>query len=83
MADLDGALKRWAADREALLDDRFASTNEISDVNLIFDEGWAGTDVTPGDPAEFRVAYTVSRRVTITIPGKELAQFIRELVERA
>lgn len=83
MADLEAALKRWAADREAAEHGAFTSSTIITEVKLHFTEGWEGTDVTPGDPASFRVSYVVTRNVVVKMDGKDLTKFIKELVERA
>lgn len=83
MADLQHALRLWAADHAAKQTNGFVASGEISKVQMVFDEGWAGTDVTPGDPPEFMVCYTVTKKVTVRIEGEGLTKFISELVERS
>lgn len=77
---LETALKYWAADREGV------SVLEISDVQFFFDEGWGGTDVTPGDPPEFVVTYKVtpsSRYASkhIRIDNQKVGEFIGEIAD--
>lgn len=83
MADLDGALRRWAADHAATAFGEFVSSNDIEDVEMLFNEGWPGTDVTPGDPPEFTIRYTINKIVYVQIEGKELTKFISDLVKRS
>lgn len=73
MADLDEILRYWAADREAV------SALQITDLEFDFDSGWPGTDVTPGDPPEIVVKYSVTRHVVYRHETSKLGDFIAKL----
>jgi len=73
MADLKEILKYWAADREGV------SVLNISDLEFDFDNGWPGTDVTPGDLPEVAITYNVTKSVTYRHPVSELGDFIFQL----
>lgn len=73
MADLKEILRSWAAGREGV------SQLEITGIEFDFDEGWPGTDVTPGDMPEICVQYRVTRHVIYKRPVDELGDFIMEL----
>lgn len=75
MAELDEILRYWAADREAV------PVLNISDVQFLYDKGWEGTDVTPGEPATVGVRYSVHRDIVHTCDFKDLAGFIAELAQ--
>lgn len=77
---LEKALKYWAADQEG------CSVLEIYDVEFSFDPGWGGTDVTPGDPPEFVISYTVKRDPKhgvkrISIDNVDVGRFIGEIAD--
>lgn len=73
MADLSEIIHSWAAGREGV------SPFKISDVEFDFDEGWPGTDVTPGDMPEIVIKYRVHRDVIYKREVSELGDFIQEL----
>lgn len=77
MADLKQILAYWAADREGV------SVLAISDLEYDFDEGWPGTDVTPGDPPEIIIKYKITKDVIYRRDSKELGDFIAELAQVA
>lgn len=75
---LVSALTKWIAERTHLAESR------ITDVTLQEDEGWAGTDVTPGDPWELTVFYHEDgKQRHIDIPTGEVGPFVQRLVELA
>jgi len=57
------------------------SPEEISDVRFNYNEGWEGTDVTPGDPPSISVSYRVSYEMTAVIPMTDLGNFINEMAK--
>lgn len=73
MADLMKAIRSWAAGREGV------SQLDILDIEYDFDEGWPGTDVTPGDLPEVVIQYKVQKHVIYKKPVAELGDFITEL----
>lgn len=77
MAELDELVKYWIADREAV------SVLRISDIEFDFDEGWPGTDVTPGELPEVVIKYTVTRDVVYRRPSHELGELLMEFVSVA
>jgi len=73
MADLEEILAYWAADREQVL------RTGISEVSFDYDQGWGGTDVTPGQEPRVIVKYTVTKQVVHYTEIGELGDFISEL----
>lgn len=74
---LEDILKYWAADREGV-----SSLNVLS-VEFDFDQGWPGTDVTPGEPPEVVIKYKIEKEVVYRHPVNELGEFIAELSQVA
>lgn len=78
--DLETALKYWVADKEAI------SVLQVERVELIFDPGWSGTDVTPGDPPEVVIQYTIKpqdKSVRFDAKSEPLTKFIGEIAATA
>lgn len=75
MVDMNEILKYWAADREGV------SVLAISEIEFDLDDGWPGTDVTPGDLPEVVVKYTVTREVVYRHPVSKLGDFISQLAD--
>lgn len=77
--DLDRALKYYVADLAGV------SVLEVKEASLSFDEGWPGTDVTPGEPPEVHVFYKIERRgnSSFKYTPEKLTEFIGELARVA
>jgi hypothetical protein len=72
-ANLEEILRYWAADREGV------PVLSITNLKFDFDEGWPGTDVTPGEMPEIIVTYDVTKHVMYRHEVTKLGDFIAEL----
>lgn len=69
-------LKYWASERENV------SSNHISEISHTVDtDVFTGTDVTPAEPIELVVKYTVTKTVVHRVPVNELGPFLVELAK--
>lgn len=77
VAELEEIIRYWAADREGV------SVLKIENVKFNFDEGWPGTDVTPGDLPEVVVSYDVTKHEIYRHEVCDLGNFIVALAKVA
>lgn len=75
MTDLNEILRAWAADKEHV------PRTQILEVDHEYDEGWGGTDVTPGDPGKFIIRYMVVREVMESVEIQDMGELISELAD--
>jgi hypothetical protein len=76
-ATLDKIVKQWVADREGV------SVLDVTDLEYDFDEGWPGTEVTPGELPEIVIKYTIKKTQVYRHPANKLGDFIFELAKVA
>lgn len=75
MADLNEILRAWVADKEGV------PRTRVVHVDHEYDEGWAGTDVTPGDEGKFIVHYTVLKSEMRSFDISDLGELIADLAD--
>jgi hypothetical protein len=72
---VDEMLCRWA--------EKKYDVPEVSKVEMIFDEGWGGTEVTPGDPPTFDIRVTGPGYDRLHGDLEYVPELIREVLEFA
>lgn len=75
---LDKIIQHWASEKELVARDAITDLEYEIDTDV-----FPGTDVTPAEPIEMVITYTVTKKVVKRIPVNEMGPWIIELSDVA